>query len=199
MQKNDVSGVLIESLSVRGLTLETALDVGLGYDNISEHWVIPTVQYSTSTNQTYYKVIGFEYRPINFDKKDLRREKGSQTGLAMVSPYTDRTEVLVIVEGYFDGYALYQYLKEKNQLDYYHIVTCSNGVGTLSKQIAEADFSKYKKCYLFIDNDEVGRKAAEEIIELYPFMHNIVLPCGCKDFNEHYTKCIVNGGIKNDK
>lgn len=191
MLKHDASGLLLENLMYhRGLTLDTALDVGLGYDDIEHHWVIPTVKYSTSINQEDYKVIGFEYRPMDFDKSGLRREKGGETALAMISPFTDKTEAIAIVEGYFDGYALYQHLKELNQLDYYHIVTCSNGVSSLVKQVAEINFTKYKKHYLFIDNDEAGRKAADEILTKYPFIVDITLTCGCKDFNEHYMKCI---------
>lgn len=60
------------------------------------------------------------------------------------------------------------------------------------KQITEVDFSKYKQFYLYVDNDEEGNKVAEKIIEKYPMLKRIVANCGCKDFNEHYMKCIKN-------
>ena len=42
---------------------------------------------------------------------------------------------------------------------------------------------------LFVDNDEVSRPIADKICAKYPF-ENIRLTCGCKDFNEHYLRCI---------
>ena len=110
----------------------------------------------------------------------------------MINSYKPTTQVLAIVEGYFDGYALYQHLKEQRQIQHYHIVTPSNGIQSLLKQITEVDFSKYKQFYLYVDNDEEGNKVAEKIIEKYPMFKRIVTKCGCKDFNEHYMKCIKN-------
>ena len=94
------------------------------------------------------------------------------------------------MEGYFDGYALFQYLTEMGKIDLYHIVTPSNGVNGLIKQIDEIDFTKYKKFELFLDNDEAGERVANKILEKNPFFNRVRLTCGCKDFNEHYLKCI---------
>jgi len=58
------------------------------------------------------------------------------------------------------------------------------------KQIDSIDFDKYKKFELFIDNDEPAQKVAIQILEKYPFFNRVELTCGCKDFNEHYMKCI---------
>ncbi|MCD7780308.1 MAG: toprim domain-containing protein [Candidatus Gastranaerophilales bacterium] len=98
--------------------------------------------------------------------------------------------MLAVVEGYFDGYALYQHLWEQKQIKYYHIATPSNGVQSLLKYISQADFSRYKKFYLYLDNDEEGNKTAQKIMAKYPMFGRIITDCGCKDFNEHYLKCI---------
>ena len=111
-------------------------------------------------------------------KNGLTREKDCPTCLAQINRYTDKTQILTVVEGYFDGYALY------------HIVTPSNGVNGLIKQIDEIDFTKYKKFELFLDNDEAGERVANKILEKNPFFNRVRLTCGCKDFNEHYLKCI---------
>ena len=171
----------------RGLNLSTAKDVKLGIDLNKRRWVIPTFQYSTEKANT---ILGFEYRPFNFSKDGLTREKGTPTGLAMINSYKPTTKVLAVVEGYFDGYALYQHLKEQKQIKYYHIVTPSNGIQSLLKYISQVDFSKYKKFYLYVDNDEEGNKVAEKIMIQYPIFKRIITNCGCKDFNEHYMKCI---------
>ncbi len=173
----------------RGITKDTVKDVFLGFDEEFNYWSIPTIEYNAISNFDY-KVVGFEFRPINFSKQGLTRTQNTPTPLAMINRYKDTTECLAIVEGYFDGYALYQHLKERNQIEKYQIVTCSNGVQSLLKKIDTINFTKYKKIYLFIDNDEVSRPIATQIIERYPFIQNVTLTCGCKDFNEHYIKCI---------
>ena len=122
----------------RGLNLSTARDVKLGVDMNKKKWVIPTFQYSTERAHT---ILGFEYRPFNFSKDGLIRSKGTPTGLAMINSYKPTMEVLAVVEGYFDGYALYQHLKEQKQIQYYHIVTPSNGIQSLLKHISQVDFS----------------------------------------------------------
>ena len=156
-----------------------------------KRWVIPTFQYSTERANT---ILGFEYRPFNFSKDGLTREKGTPTGLAMINSYKPTMEVLAVVEGYFDGYALYQHLKEQKQIQYYHIVTPSNGIQSLLKHISQVDFSKYKRFYLYVDNDEEGNKVAEKIMAKYPIFERVTATCGCKDFNEHYMKCIKGKG-----
>ena len=176
-------------LKKRGLNLSTAKDVKLGVDMNKKRWVIPTFQYSTERANT---ILGFEYRPFNFSKEGLTREKGTPTGLAMINSYKPTMEILAVVEGYFDGYALYQHLKEQKQIKYYHIVTPSNGIQSLLKHVSQVDFSKYKKFCLYVDNDEEGNRVAEKIIAKYPIFERVTTECGCKDFNEHYLKCIKN-------
>lgn len=169
----------------RGINKNTVEDVLLGINPYNQ-WTLPTIKYSTSTNIEDIEVIGFEYRAEQLDKKKITREKGTPSHLAMINMYKPTTEILIVVEGYFDGYTLYQYLTEKGQIDYYHIVTCSNGVNSLQKQLEVVDFSKYKKYILFIDNDKPSRDIAEKILSKYPFFENIVAPKGFKDFNDYY-------------
>lgn len=178
-------------LKKRGLNLSTARDVKLGVDMNKKRWVIPTFQYSTERANA---ILGFEYRPFNFSKDGLTRSKGTPTGLAMINSYKPTMEVLAVIEGYFDGYALYQHLKEQKQIQYYHIVTPSNGIQSLLKHISQVDFSKYKRFCLYVDNDEEGNKVAEKIMAKYPIFERVTITCGCKDFNEHYMKCIKGKG-----
>lgn len=184
------SDIRLHSLKVkRGINRSTVKDVKLGIDTNKKRWVIPTFQYSTKHSKI---ILGFEYRPFNFSKERLTREKGSPTGMAMINAYTPDTKNLVVIEGYFDGYALYQHLKEQKQIQNYHIVTPSNGVNSLLKFMPEIDFSRYEKFYLYIDNDEAGNSMAAKVIEHYPMFRRIVTKCGCKDFNEHYMKCLIH-------
>ncbi len=70
------------------------------------------------------------------------------------------------------------------------IVTPSNGVNSLLRHISQVDFGKYRKYYLYLDNDEAGKAATDKILEKSPMFQPIFMKCGCKDFNEHYLKCI---------
>lgn len=171
----------------RGLTSATVKDVQIGFDSYKKMWIIPSYLYSTENNNI---ILGFEYRPFNFNKNGLFRERGTPTGLSMINSYKTTAEILVVVEGYFDGYALYQYLSEQNQIKYYHIATPSNGIHSLAKNIAFVDFNKYKKFYLYVDNDNDGNTAAEKIQSEFPIFERFKTQCNCKDFNEHYLKCI---------
>lgn len=179
-------------LHKRGITAETAEKIKIGIDRESNRWTIPTIQYETNIYEDSFlpRVIGFEYRPLDLSKKGLTREKDCPTCLAQINKYTENTQILTVIEGYFDGYLLYQHLKEKGIVDLYHIVTPCNGVNSLIKQIDEVNFTKYKKFELFLDNDEAGERVANKILEKYPFFTKIELNCRCKDFNEHYLKCI---------
>lgn len=175
----------------RGISSATVKRVKLGIDLNKKRWVIPTFQYSTEHSRF---ILGFEYRPLTFSKIGLNREINTPTGLAMINSYSKDTEVLVIIEGYFDGYALLQYLIENQQDRYYHIVTPSNGVTSLLKFIPQIHFSKYKKFYLYIDNDDAGNCVACKILEKYPMFDRIISNYGCKDFNEYYLKCVKLNG-----
>ena len=185
----------------RGITKETAKRYGIGIDKEQQSWVIPIWRYSLVDP---IEILGFEYRPALLPnaikekrteqekqaKKGIRRKKGSISGLAMINCQTPTAENLIIVEGFFDGMALWQHLEETLELQLYHIVTPSNGISSLMKQIGTIDFSAYKRFYIYIDADETGKQILKEVLEKYPFFEPIQLDCGCKDFNEHYLKCI---------
>lgn len=173
--------------NIRGLSKETIKMVKLGLDSERKLWVLPNFQYSTKDER---KIFSFEYRLGKFSDKKIKREPNTPTGLVMINSYTSETEALVMVEGLMDGYVLLQYLNEKQQSAYYHIVTPSNGVATALQQASEIEFYKYKKFYLYLDNDEAGNKATTEILQQYPMFEVMKTNCQCKDFNEHYLKCI---------
>ncbi len=173
--------------NMRGLLKETIKTVKFGHDSERKRWVIPNFQYSTKDEQ---KIFSFEYRLGKFSDKKINRAQNTPTGLAMINSYTSETEALIMVEGLLDGYVLWQYLNEKQQSAYYHIVTPSNGVATALQQVSEIEFDKYKKFYLYLDNDDAGNKAIATILQQYPMFEVMKTNCQCKDFNEHYLKCI---------
>ena len=84
LQSDFLLEVLFES---RGITKETVAETYIGYNNELKCWVFPTFEYNTSTYTSDNKIIGFEYRPTDFSKKGLRREKNTPTALAMINEY----------------------------------------------------------------------------------------------------------------
>lgn len=187
-------------LHKRGINKNTVDFCGIGIDKDLHKWVIPIFKYDKS------EVIGFEYRPPLLPnaikekrteaeqeaKKGISRKKGSLSGMAEINSKTGKTEVLAIVEGFLDGYTLFQYLLEQNQAEFYHVITPSNGISSLLKQIEVINFNNYKHIYLYIDTDEKSKPIADKILKKYSFIEFVSLQC-CKDFNEHYLKCLKKG------
>ena len=171
----------------RGINKKTVESTFIGVDIIKKRWVIPNFKYNTNGKN---EIINFEYRNLGFQKDSIRKEKGCPNGLVQINKYTDKTNKLVVLEGPYDSLVFYQYLTEIEKIEDYHIVTTSNGVNSLLNYISDINFTKYEKFNLYIDNDEVSRPIASEIISRYPFFNDIVPNCNCKDFNQHYLECI---------
>lgn len=169
----------------RGINTKTVKECLIGVDIEKQHFVFPTFEYMTNT------VIGFEYRPLDLSK-NIKREIGGLTGLAQINQFSGNTVALAILGGYLDCYAFYQYLSETGQAKYYHITTSSNGEGAILRYLEDVKghFNKYNRIYLYLDTDKTGIEQMEKIKNKFPYVEIKTMTCGCKDFNEHYLKCI---------
>ena len=192
----------------RGITKKTVQFCGIGFDREKKRWVFPVFSLDGLLE-------GFEYRPANLLKfstyeKDgkicggekCKKEPGTPAILSSINCCTPEKEILVIIEGFIDGYVFMQHQQDKKNDKLLHVVTPSNGVGTTLPSIRKADISKYKQVILFLDNDEPkfnpntnkwvapGPDNVKKILEEYPNFTSQVLSCGCKDFGDHYLKCI---------
>lgn len=168
----------------RGIDRQTVVDCGIGYDDTEEHWVIPIFSLKYD-----YMVMGFEYRRKNFDKYDngskVRREKGYITDICPVWG-REKAKTLIISEGFWDSYALHQYLRNKGDDDH-TIYSCSNGVTSFLNVINRICFANFNEVKLILDTDEAGSKVTDEIINRYPFIkdkRNFLFKGGYKDVNE---------------
>ena len=175
-------------LEKRGLTKDTIIDCSIGVTNL--FYTIPMFRYNT---EDIKEVFGFEYRPLDFNKDGMRHSKKCETTMAQINMYANQP-YLVILEGFIDSLIFYQYLKEIGEIHNFHIVTPSNGVGTVCKCVDDiaSDLYVYKKVFAYLDNDTAGMEAFENLKLKYNFIQPIVTDCGCKDFNEHYLKCLKN-------
>lgn len=171
----------------RGITLDTVKDCCIGLDLQKERFVFPSVKFG-SLNE----VTGFEYRPLDLTKNGLFRERGTPTGLVQINSITNSTANLVVLEGYLDCYLFYQHIKALGQEQFYHIASPSNGVTSILRHFDSISdkLDRYKNVYLYLDSDEAGKKAMLELKQKYPQVETYSMACGCKDFNEHYLKCL---------
>lgn len=165
-------------LNKRGITEDTIRDFKIGYCDQSKRWLLPAFDLNG-------KPFGAEERI--FERKQITKMKGTVSDLCLINDAM--TNVFILVEGFIDGYILYQYLKAKGQDMNYNIITPSNGVNTIPTLIKKFDY-KDKELIVFLDNDDAGKKVSkmlENIIEK-PYSE-IVLPCTCcKDMNDYYLK-----------
>ena len=151
----------------RGIDRQTVIDCGIGYDDTEEHWVIPIFSLKYDC-----KIMGFEYRRKNFDKypngSKVRREKGYVTDICQVWGRS-KAKTLIISEGFWDAYALHQYLRNKGNDDH-TIYSCSNGVTSLVNVMNRITFANFNEVKLILDTDDAGDKVTDEIISRYPFI-----------------------------
>ena len=184
----ELLGLLYEK---RGIDRQTVIDCGIGYDDTEEHWVIPIFSLK------YVSVMGFEYRRKNFDKYDngskVRRERGYITDICPVWG-RNKAKTLIISEGFWDCYALHQYLRNKGNDDH-TIYSCSNGVTSLVNVMNRITFANFNEIKLILDADGAGSKVTDEIIMRYPFIKDkrgFLFKGGYKDSNEWLLA--INGG-----
>lgn len=190
------AGLLAIARSSRGITKDTILACGVGYDRSKNKWVFPIYSLENKGELT-----GFEFRSDrNLQKAGLHRTKrddGTHICLAQVNQFTEMTETLVIIEGFIDGYTLWQYFNELNVVNLFHIITPSNGIQGILGLLNEVDFGQYKSVWAYLDSDEpdaedrrLGIEVMQQVQAIYPFINIKTMDCGCKDFNQHYLNCL---------
>lgn len=162
----------------RGLTKKVLDLVCMGYDSEAKQFVIPILGLQENA------ITDFELRAYG-DKKVISRIGGGHNTIAVIYG-SQKAKTLYIVEGFLDGYALLQFLLDKN-MDDFMIYSCSHGVNSLLKCMPMINFANFGEVKLMLDADEAGDKATKEIIEQYPFIKDarqFLFDTGCKDVGE---------------
>ena len=165
-----------------GINRTTIKDCGIGLDEDKNAVCFPI--FSMTHEQM---LVGFEYRLLG-DKKQIWRTPQAPSCLAGIWGKTCAKNV-IICEGYVDSYCFKQFLESKNKLDDFLILTPANGCNDIIRHIPDIDFSKFKSCYLLLDNDEAGNRATNEILENYPFFIDkraSLIKNNVNDFKELY-------------
>lgn len=145
----------------RGLSKKVIDLVGMGFDSEANQFVIPIFGLKEDM------ITDFELRAYG-DKKIISRVGGGHNTVAKIYGVS-KAKTLYITEGFLDGYALLQYLFDKNQEDF-AIYSCSHGAESLLKCLPAVNFSNFEEIKLMLDADEAGDKATKAILEYYPFI-----------------------------
>ena len=98
----------------------------------------------------------------------------------------NKAKTLIISEGFWDAYALHQYLRNKGD-DEHTIYSCSNGVTSLVNVMNRITFANFNEIKLILDTDDAGSKVTDEIIDRYNFVKDkrgFLFKGGYKDVNE---------------
>ena len=159
----------------RGIGKQAVEECGIGVDFFEHRWVIPIYD-MTST------LVGFEFRGLDFKNKQIKKEVGTPTCLAMIYGALNSKQAIV-VEGLLDGIVLSQLAKDSL------ILSCSNGVQGTLKCLSQLQFNKYDEIKLILDADNAGSAETEKIITQYPFIKDcrkFLFDSGVKDIGEWY-------------
>lgn len=162
----------------RGLSKKVIDLVGLGFDSEANQFVIPIFGLKEDM------ITDFELRAYG-DKKVISRVGGGHNTVAVIYG-TQKAKTCFFTEGFLDGYALLQYLFDKNQTDF-TIYSCSHGAESLLKCLPAVNFSNFEEIKLMLDADEAGDKATKAILEYYPFIKDsrkFLFDAGVKDVGE---------------
>ncbi len=196
----------------RGLYGET-LKLGMGIDKKNKRWVFPAYDIQTgelfgAEYRTSYMIMPKELRPAGH--KGLFKAESTDSRLCLINRAGGKgfevlpagevrdlepasfSKNLIITEGFIDAYTLWQILLEENngQELCTEIATPSNGVSTIKNLLNTISVANYKRIILWLDNDEAGEQARQDIKRLAKFNYSVKkMECSCcKDINEWYLK-----------
>ena len=159
------------------ITKETVEITNIGFDNKDKKWVIPIFSLKEQ------RFVGFRYRGWNFKDKKVWCEKDTPSCIAEIYGKSENKN-LYICEGEWDAILFAQYIKF---CEHSTVYTPSNGCSSLKNVINEINFNNFENIYIIMDMDEVGQKAANEIIKKYPFIIKKDLQFTKKQVEEGYN------------
>ena len=123
-------------------------------------------------------------------------ETGKSCDLFLQFRFQQHKGILVIAEGEVCALSAYQMLKEdydkkgKTQYDEIAVVSGTNGVGGLAKQLQDnfAWLKQFNRVILMLDNDAAGRAATEECCKILPKGKAYISTLRYGDINEYLTQ-----------
>lgn len=169
---------------IRGISPTTFQKFWVGIDYYSGVEGAITFTYFDNAN----KIIGAKYRDIQRWEEKRFWQKGDTRGLFGLQ-CANKTEGVIIFEGEFDALAGYEMYGIK-----YSCLSVAHGAnGAKADIIKHLEWleSTFGKIFICFDNDDPGKSAGDEVMELFRpgKAYRVVLPATYKDANE----MLING------
>lgn len=154
-----------------GIDKQTIEDCMIGYDDHPTMLAIgPSVTFPMISLNHDFTIVGFELRQVG-DKKYIKHTHDAPSCLCVIDDNKD-AYCLIICEGFKDAYCFRQFLKLKNSLHKFTILTPAHGVSDIFNNLNVINFTRYSFCYLLLDNDKAGDEETAKILEQYPFFQD---------------------------
>lgn len=171
----------------RGIRKDVSQYFGVRYEYDQTTGKVSKSLYPTTKN---YELSGYKVRIHPKEFGNPIGEVGKDVDFFGQFRFKTHSGICVIVGGEVDQQSAYQMLKTQQKdkkYDEIAVVSSTIGEGGTSKQ-AQAQYewlNHFKKIVICLDNDEAGKKAAEELAEVLPKGKVFVMTMRRKDPNEY--------------
>lgn len=177
----------LDSKGYRGVRTEISKYFGVRYQYSETDGSVVKTLYPCTKD---YEISGYKVRNHPKDFRGSYGETGKDCDLFMQFRFKTHTGICVITAGEVDCLSAYMLLKTQHKdkkFDEIAVVSPTIGETGASKQIQKqyAFLNQFKKIIVMFDQDEAGRKAAEEVCKVLPKGKAYIATLRKKDVNEY--------------
>lgn len=177
----------LDSKGYRGIRTDISKYFGVRYQYSEADGSVVKTLYPCTKN---YEISGYKVRNHPKDFRGSFGETGKECDLFMQFRFKTHAGICVITAGEVDCLSAYMLLKTQHKdkkYDEIAVVSPTIGETGASKQIQKhyAFLNQFKKIIVMFDQDEAGRKAAEEVCKVLPKGKAYIATLRRKDVNEY--------------
>lgn len=177
----------LDSKGYRGIRTDISKYFGVRYQYSENDGSVTKTLYPCTKN---YEISGYKVRNHPKDFRGAFGETGKDCDLFMQFRFKTHAGICVITAGEVDCLSAYMLLKTQHKdkkFDEIAVVSPTIGETGASKQIQKqyAFLNQFKKIIVMFDQDEAGRKAAEEVCKVLPKGKAYIATLRRKDVNEY--------------
>lgn len=177
----------LDSKGYRGVRTDISKYFGVRYQYSEADGSVVKTLYPCTKN---YEISGYKVRNHPKDFRGSFGETGKECDLFMQFRFKTHAGICVITAGEVDCLSAYMLLKTQHKdkkYDEIAVVSPTIGETGASKQIQKhyAFLNQFKKIIVMFDQDEAGRKAAEEVCKVLPKGKAYIATLRRKDVNEY--------------
>lgn len=177
----------LDSKGYRGIRTDISKYFGVRYQYLETDGSVTKTLYPCTKN---YEISGYKVRNHPKDFRGAFGETGKDCDLFMQFRFKTHAGICVITAGEVDCLSAYMLLKTQHKdkkFDEIAVVSPTIGETGASKQIQKqyTFLNQFKKIIVMFDQDEAGRKAAEEVCKVLPKGKAYIATLRRKDVNEY--------------